>query len=49
MSKPLIRRSTAMTDALVAACEAKGIDTSNARLPRKTEPSWTVTRRRKRK
>lgn len=49
MSKPLIRRETAMTQALVTACERAGIDVSGARLPRKTEPSWSVTRRRKRK
>jgi hypothetical protein len=49
MSKPLIRRETAMTNALVSACKNAGIDTSNVRLPRKTEPSWTVTRRPKRR
>lgn len=47
MSRPLIRRTTAMTDAFVAACEARGIDTTQARLPVKREPEWTVTRRRK--
>jgi hypothetical protein len=45
MSKALIRRPTAMTTALFAAAAAAGIDTSRARVPAKTEPSWTVTRR----
>lgn len=47
MSKPLIRRTTAMSSALLLACAAHGIDTSAARVPLKTEPSWTVTRRAK--
>ena len=43
--KPLIRRTTGMTDALVAACENAGIDTTSAKLPLKREPTWTVTRK----
>lgn len=42
---PLLRRTTAMTDAMVRAFEAAGIDTSGASLPVKTEPSWRVSRR----
>lgn len=49
MNKPLVRRTTAMTDALVSAASAAGIETANIKLPRKTEPAWTVTRKRKRK
>ena len=50
MSKTLIRRVTAMTAAFVSACDEAGIDTSKvSRLPQKTEPSWTVTRRARRK
>lgn len=48
MSRNLIRRPTAMTAALFAAAAMAGIDTSKARVPQKTEPSWTVTRRQKR-
>lgn len=43
--KPVVRRTTAMTDAMVAAFEAAGIDTSGAKLPTKTEPVWRVSRR----
>jgi hypothetical protein len=42
---PLIRRTTAMTDAMVRAFEKAGIDTSGAKLPVKTEPTWRVSRR----
>jgi len=45
MSRDLIRRTTAMTDAFVAALAAKGIDASGARMPLKREPTWSVTRR----
>lgn len=41
----LIVRRTAMTDAMVAAFEAAGIDTSRAQLPVKREPAWRVSRR----
>ena len=47
--KPLLRRTTAMTDAMVAAFEAAGIDTSGAKLPVKTEPTWRASRRDKSK
>lgn len=47
MSRQLLRRTTAMTEAFVAACEGVGIDTENVRLPSKVEPTWTVTRRQK--
>lgn len=43
--KPLIHRTTAMADAMLAACAAAGIDTSTATIRPKTEPAWTVTRR----
>lgn len=42
---PLLRRQTAMTVAMVEAFERAGIDTSGAKLPVKTEPSWRVSRR----
>jgi hypothetical protein len=45
--KPLIRRTTAMADAMLAACKQAGIDTSGATVRPKTEPAWTVTRREK--
>lgn len=44
-TKPLIARTTAMTDAFVAACQGAGLDTSKVRLPLKREAAWTVTRR----
>lgn len=44
-NRNLIRRTTAMTDAFVAALAAKGIDASGARMPVKREPTWSVTRR----
>lgn len=47
--KPLIRRTTAMTDAMVAAFNRAGIDTSAAVLPTKREPEWRVSRREPRK
>jgi hypothetical protein len=43
--KPVLRRTTAMTDAMVAAFEKAGIDTSGAKLPVKVEPEWRVSRR----
>jgi hypothetical protein len=43
--RDLIRRTTAMTDAFVAAAEKLGVDTSNVKLPVKREPVWRVTRR----
>ena len=43
--RDLVRRTTAMTDALVAACTNAGIDVSAARLPLKREPSWRVSRK----
>lgn len=45
MNRNLIRRTTALTDALVAACAKAGIDTSSVRLPVKREPEWRVSRR----
>lgn len=44
-TKPLIQRTTALTDAFMAAAGNAGLDTSNVRLPLKREPAWTVTRR----
>lgn len=49
MSPALIRRPTAITTAFLAAAAALGIDTSKARVPQKTEPGWSVTRRQNRK
>jgi hypothetical protein len=45
----LIRRTTAMTDAFVAAAAKLGIDLTKARLPVKREPTWSVTRKPKRR
>jgi hypothetical protein len=44
-TKPLIHRTTAMTDAFVAAAASLGVDTSKVKLPLKREAAWTVTRR----
>jgi hypothetical protein len=43
--RQLVRRTTAVTDAFVAAAEKLGVDTSAIRLPLKREPTWRVTRR----
>jgi hypothetical protein len=43
--RDLVRRTTAMTNAMVAAFENAGIDTSRARLPLKREPTWRVNRK----
>lgn len=45
----LIRRTTALTDAMVAAFEKAGIDTAGAKLPTKREPEWRVSRRENKK
>lgn len=49
MTRVLIRRPTAMTSAFLAAAAAVGIDTSAARVPKRTEPGWSVSRRQKHK
>jgi len=43
--RPLVRRTTALTDAFVNAAEKLGIDVSKVRLPVKREPTWRVTRK----
>lgn len=43
--KPLIHRTTAITEAFMAAAIKAGLDVNGARLPMKHEPAWTVTRR----
>ena len=43
--RELVRRTTAMTDAMKLAFENAGFDTSGARLPLKREPTWRVTRK----
>lgn len=45
--KPLIRRTTAMTDAFVKAAQNLGVDLTGTRLPIKRDAAWTVTRREK--
>lgn len=45
--KPLITRPTAIALAFKDTLEGMGFDTSNARMPLKREPAWTVTRRSK--
>lgn len=47
--KPTIRRTTAMTDAMVAAFERAGLDVSGAKLPQRHEPEWRVSRSDKKK
>jgi hypothetical protein len=49
--KPLVRRTTAMTDAFVRAFADKGVDLpalldgAGVKMPVKREPVWRVTRR----
>jgi hypothetical protein len=43
--RDLVRRTTAMTDAMKTAFENAGFDTSGARLPLKREPTWRVSRK----
>lgn len=45
--RELIRRPTAIALAMQAALAAKGYDVSNASMPLKREPTWSVTRRKK--
>lgn len=44
-TRPLVRRTTAMTDAFAAAAEKLGLDLTNVRLPVKREPTWRVSRK----
>src|SRR3546814_8018078 len=43
--RELVRRTTAMTNAMYDAFSNAGYDVSNARLPLKREPTWRVTRK----
>lgn len=43
--RELIRRTTAMTDAMFKAFADAGYDVSRAKVPVKREPTWRVTRR----
>jgi hypothetical protein len=43
--KQLITRPTAIALAFKEALERIGIDTTDARMPLKREPTWTVSRR----
>lgn len=43
--RPLVRRTTAMTDAFMSMLEKQGIDARNAKVPLKREPTWRVTRK----
>ncbi len=43
--RELVRRTTAMTDAMVGAFASAGFDVSSAKLPLKREPTWRVTRK----
>lgn len=45
--RELIRRPTALALAFKAELERRGFDTSNAQMPLKREPTWSVSRRRK--
>ncbi|EQB10400.1 hypothetical protein [Novosphingobium lindaniclasticum] len=43
--RELIRRTTAMTDAMFKAFADAGFDVSRAKVPLKREPTWRVSRR----
>lgn len=43
--RDLVKRPTALGEAMLAACDKAGIDVSAARLPVKREPAWRVSRR----
>jgi hypothetical protein len=43
--RELVRRTTALTDAMFAAFAKAGFDVSEAKVPAKREPTWRVTRR----
>lgn len=43
--RELIRRPTAIALALKDALEAKGFDTTDAAMPLKREPTWSVSRK----
>lgn len=49
MHKQLVTRPTAIALAFKEALEAKGYNTTGARMPLKREPVWSVTRRRRSK
>lgn len=44
-TRELVRRNTAITEAFIAALARNGIDASNAKTPKKYEPTWRVSRR----
>ena len=43
--KPMLHRTTAIGEALLAAAARAGLDVTEARLPLVHEAAWTVTRR----
>jgi len=43
--RELVRRTTAMTDAMFEAFSNAGFNVSNAKVPLKREPSWRVSRK----
>ena len=43
--RDLVKRPTALAEAMLAACDKAGIDVSSARVPVKREPAWRVSRR----
>lgn len=43
--RELVRRTTAMTDAMFDAFANAGFDVSNAKAPLKREPTWRVSRK----
>jgi hypothetical protein len=45
--RELIRRPTTMAAAFKDALDNLGYDTTNARMPLKREPTWSVSRRKK--
>lgn len=45
--RPLIVRTTTMALAFKDCLERMGVDTEQARVPLKREPTWSVTRKRK--
>ena len=43
--RELVRRTTAMTDAMFEAFRTAGFDVSRAKVPLKREPTWRVKRK----
>jgi hypothetical protein len=44
-TRELVRRPTALADAMLTMLARQGVDVSNAKVPLKREPSWRVSRK----